>query len=524
MNDNKNKILKNFLWGDFDYLHQRRIENNENLNKLIRTFNTLSSSTEEYIKALNLPKIKNSFESLDKHSLLYKSINLILTNFEIFLTQFNSSLKAIKSQFNELINLNLSKNEEKKEELSFYNELKKYKDDYFNSKVSLNKFKIKYNNTMSKAISSLSNDKNLQSISAKIKIYLDKYKSLIKETKNHRYSYIQTQQNTINFYENIEKNEGILIIEILKEYFSQQKILNEVIKNAIIESESTYNKFRIYNDFDIIINNFSKNKKDNFDEEINFIEYDFKKDFHIHRDENSYQYFIDGIQKLRINIDNNLFPSINLIKEQEKLKLGQNITNIITKDINNEIEYNINDLYKDIKYNDESTHIYFLEKLTILRGNGKFCQSKELIHIFGNIFNDILNHAQKNNNFDIARKCIMLSQTYYYMEKNDKQYLVFLIKKNKWLRSSDFWRNFILVSLNEEISNFISKNPLLEKDSNKKNKIVDIVFSCLIAHFNNLKTFILEKRVVKKIVNEFLFKFNLNEQYLTNINIILKGK
>ena len=522
MSGGADEIFKRLLWGDFDYLHQRRIQNNDNLNKLIKAFNFISSSTEEYIKALNLQKIKNSFESLDKHSLLYKSISLILKDFEIFLTQFNTSMKAIKNQLNEIINS--SKLNEKKDELFFYNELKKSKEDYFNMKDILNKFNNKYNIIMAKAISFLSNDKNFQSVCPKVKTNLVQYKNYIQETKNHRYSFIQSQKNSIYFYENVEKNEGKLIMCILKEYFTQQGLLNEVAKNSILESKSLYDKFKIYNDFDIIISNYSKNIKDNIQNKIEFIEYNLKNDFHIHDDLNSFKNYIDGVKKLRENIDDSLFSSINLQKEKMKEKLGEIITNILSKNEGDESQYNINDIYEYIEYDDHSTHLFFLEKLTILRGNGKFALSKEVIKVLGNIFNDILNSSAKNKDFGLARKCIMLSQTYYYMENDQKKYLNSFIQKNKWLRSSDFWRNFTFNSINDEITKFTSKNPLIEKEPNKKDKITEIVFSCLITHFNNMKYFLAEKRVLKRIVNEFLFKFNLNNQYLQNINFILNEK
>ena len=522
MNDKANNNFERILWGDFDYLHQRRIQNNDNLNKLIRAFNYISSSTEEYIKGLNLPKIKNSFESIDKSSLLYKSIALILNDFEIFLTQFNTTIKAIKTQVNEIINS--SKIDEKKNELFYYNELKKSKEDYLNSKELLNKSNNKYNISMAKAISFLSNDKNFLSACTKVKTNLNQYKTCIQETKNYRFSYIQSQKNTIGFYKNVEKNEGKLIMNILKEYFAQQKILNEVCRNAINDSQSFFKKFTVCDDFGIIIKNFSKNIKNNIQHKIEFVEYNLKNDFHIHNDANSYKNYIDGIQKIRENIDNNLFSSINLEKEKMKKKIGEKLTKIFSKNIIDESQDNINDICQCISCDDHSTHLYFLERLTILRGYGKFEQSKEIIQALGNIFDDILNNAAKNNDFELAKKCIMISQTYFYMENGNKKYVNIFIKKNKWLRSSDFWRNMTFNTINDEISKFLFKNPLIDKEPNKKGTISEIVFSCLITHFNNMKYFLPEKRILKRIVNEFLYKFNLNTQYLQNINVILNEK
>ena len=160
--------------------------------------------------------------------------------------------------------------------------------------------------------------------------------------------------------------------------------------------------------------------------------------------------------------------------------------------------------------------------ITILRSNGKFCKTKRIIKTLGNIFNDILLNAELNNNYKLAQKCILLSQTYYYLENNNKTYINIFIQKNKWLRNPDFWRNHIANGLKEEILTFNEKNPIIAKEKNKKNKYSEIIFSSLITGFNNMKYFLLEKRVAKRLVNEFIFKFNLDKQYIPSIYNILK--
>ena len=70
------------------------------------------------------------------------------------------------------------------------------------------------------------------------------------------------------------------------------------------------------------------------------------------------------------------------------------------------------------------------------------------------------------------------------MDNNSKIYLNTFIQKNKWLRNPDYWRELISFSLKDEILKFNEKNPLIAKDKNKRNKYFEIIFSCLITHFN----------------------------------------
>ena len=257
MNKGYNLIFKRLLWGNFEPFHQKIIQSNDNINKIIKLFNTLSFSTEEYIKTINLQKIKSSFEGISKNTLLYRTFFLFINNFEMQLTQFNLGIKLIKEQLIELIKT--SKTDELKNELLLYNELKKNKDDYFDSKNLLNKYKTKYYNYMSETISTLSNEKQFQNLKVKLKTYFDKYKNYVENTKILRKAYIDSQKNMIYFYLNNEKNEGKIILGILKEYIGQQKIQSDILQNCLKENQFISSKFKIYNDFDLIVNNLQKN-------------------------------------------------------------------------------------------------------------------------------------------------------------------------------------------------------------------------------------------------------------------------
>ena len=520
MNKSYKLIFERLLWGNFEPFHQRIIQNNDNINKIIKVVNSISFSLEEYIKTINLQKIKASFETISKHTLLYKTFYLFINSFEIQLTQFNLGFKLIKEQLVELIKP--SKTEDIKNELFLYNELKKNKDEYFDSKNLLIKCKNKYYNYMTETIAALSNEKQFMNLTIKLKTYFDKYKTYVENTKNLRKTYINSQKNMIYFYLNNEKNEGKIILGILKEYIDHQRIYSDILQNCLKDNLSISSKLKIYNDFDIIANNIQKNNTIINEDIINYIDYNPKNDFNIYQDSDSYKNYIESIIKLRKNVDKNLFPSISISKEKKKNELGEIISKIFAKDNKDNSDDNIENIYQYFKFEDTSTHLYFLEILTILRGNGKFCRKEKTIKILANIINDILLNAELIKDFNIGQKCILLSQTYYYMENNNKKYLSVFIQKNKWLRNPDFWRNHISNGLKEEILTFNEKNPIIAKEKNKKNKYSELIFSCLITHFNNMKYFLLEKRVVKKIVNEFLYKINLDKQYLPNIINILK--
>ena len=135
--------------------------------------------------------------------------------------------------------------------------------------------------------------------------------------------------------------------------------------------------------------------------------------------------------------------------------------------------------------------------------------------ILAEIFNKILNIAEKKLDYDIVKNCIILSQTYYYenKDKSKRVYLVELICDNKWLRTPDFWRNIIDLMIKEDIKKI--KQMMNEKDENEG--IINVVFAQVISYINNMKDFKLENKIIVKIVDEFVEKYNIGKDLSKHI-------
>ena len=70
-------------------------------------------------------------------------------------------------------------------------------------------------------------------------------------------------------------------------------------------------------------------------------------------------------------------------------------------------------------------HEYFLILLSKSRSKNNYDQSKILIDFFGDILNYILDISEKTNNFNNAKNCIILSQTFYYNDNGYKYYIYY---------------------------------------------------------------------------------------------------
>ena len=183
-------------------------------------------------------------------------------------------------------------------------------------------------------------------------------------------------------------------------------------------------------------------------------------------------------------------------------------------------EYIENDVQKLEEYlKKDSGQQIFISYLNILRTNGRYQKSKKYIDIMGKLLNIILMYAEKEKNYENAKNCIILSQTFYYNDeiKNQKVYIFKYIKDNKWIKGSDFWRNFIEVNINNQLESKIGYD---------EGKLSDLIFTQLVTFITNMKQLNIDLRIITKIADEFIEKYNYLKKESRDIlfNIISNDK
>jgi hypothetical protein len=173
---------------------------------------------------------------------------------------------------------------------------------------------------------------------------------------------------------------------------------------------------------------------------------------------------------------------------------------------------------------DERTYFFFLILLSKLRTNNRFEQGKKLIEFLGKIMISILDYAEKKKLYEYAKNCIILSQTFFYKkdDNDEKYYLLEIIRKHKWLVTSDFWINFIDEMISQEINKFlvnhqeIKKEDILngsaELDAKMKSKISELLFSQLLPYINNMHEFNLALKDIVNVAETFSSKYNYMEE------------
>ena len=208
------------------------------------------------------------------------------------------------------------------------------------------------------------------------------------------------------------------------------------------------------------------------------------------------------------------YEEIELLDKIRVLDLFKEINRIINLD--DKITDEDNEKLIDLLKNDLAQNI-FINLLNLIRTSGKYEKSERFISIIGNSLNLILESIEKEKKYERAKYCIILWDTFYYLDKDkQKRYIFEVIKNNKWLKSSIFWREFIYAILKIECENI--------DDLQKKNLNNKLIIKLLLSFVNNMKKFGIDDRIIIKIIDEISQKYNyLNEESYYSIFSVISS-
>ena len=302
---------------------------------------------------------------------------------------------------------------------------------------------------------------------------------------------------------------------------------NQTVKdNLISKKRNDIKEMTILNNNNILNSNeVKKNRENNHKNLVDLIEYEnfqSKINFLNILSNEEFNRCIYTIELFRKNLD--AYPDISIEKEKERNKEREKIYNLIKEGKNNISAEVKNELYSLLKKDDYYQKL-FLSILNKVRIDGKFKKDKELITMIGDAFNIIIDSSEIKKNYEAVKHCIILAQTFYYEDdKKQKIYILNLIKNNKWLHDIEFWRNYVDLLIIKEFIKY--QNVHKEKDIFMKNnlsdksqdKIGELVFSQLMPSVNNMNELNVEKKIIARVCEEFINKYNCLNQ--NNVDIL----
>ena len=433
---------ENELWGKVDFLHDRYKRKHLYLSNFIEIITKYQNACLNFSKSLSAIANKNYQLFEDKNSTIYKSIESLISLITLQSEEFNELFNSIKSNILEPTMKLLEELNHKEKEL--YTSFSKCRTQYNNSKPIVEKAQKEYENSIKiteKVIHSAKEietnplttnedkERNLTRANTFIissKTIEDKYFMSIEEANKMRTNSYNKEKEILNFYQQIDLNNYNQIKGLLGIFLVFIKKANKSLFTSIEALSANYQNIDIAKDINSFIqNNKSENKPDN---PIAFKPYNPEATLN-----NS---SISGDPKeneiLHINYEvistlrktfRNICEDLNMEEETKKHRLR--ILSLKIFKIGPNVNFSKEEKKELISYlKVPKFRNYFIITLSKQRTKGRFQRGEKLIEDLAEILNFILDISEKEQNYEDAKNCIILSQTFYteiIIDKKTKQ-------------------------------------------------------------------------------------------------------
>ena len=358
------------------------------------------------------------------------------------------------------------------------------------------------------------------------------------------------ESNNVNNENNIEKRESsidlngdnsldmlkyrINIINHPKIQVVNKNPVNDNKKNLENEDEEKENKkkYEDIEDYDI-----NKNIFDLTDDKIE-LEDTQSKDNKLEEDkEEIYDYTeitlneedIFNIVSLLYNYDFKMLnkSDYNLDKEKIRIKVLNLSNKLLTFDVENKIneiitDDEINSLYELL---DKKEYIFsFFVSLNNYRITGRYETTERAFNVLTNIFKKAEDYLLDTRDMKLEGLIIILSQTFYIMKNGEKVFLQKAIKDHPLFQKKEFWENYIIDMIEEEIMGMKDGETHKLSEKIEKNKINEIIFSKLIPISSYMNDFEVKEEINLNIANNILDKYHVNEETKKMILSLIEKK
>ena len=311
---------------------------------------------------------------------------------------------------------------------------------------------------------------------------------------------------------NLKKSEPIKYnlksFKLLKQinYFKKQKNLNKE-KNEDINLKEE-NK-----------NNANNNNNINNRNIVKALDDDFDKLYYICDDA-----FMFTIKTIFENYELIEKENIDINFEENKNKTQRYIMKII-ENINYSDDKKRNELSKEEitdlinLLNVHDNRIIFLQKLSDYRVKGKYILSDKDFIILSQIFNFICDNMKIKSDFRVAELLIIISQTYYTVNKKGKKYLQSSFKDNELFKQKMFWEDYLTYSINKEIIKMLKVEGNIQEDKEITDyKYSNIIFTQILTLIDIMHEFNLDSQTIKDILQPKIIFYRLNDEFKGTIN------
>jgi hypothetical protein len=494
MKDDK-LLIKPYLFMDYEDEYNKMKHKTELLNIVIDGFSKIKTNLDKFNRIMENKIIKDKSSSFGQEEFFYELLLLIKNSIEMSFKENNLMVNKILEQLTEirdLIKIHFKKYEDFFDIQKIFTnklvEIEENKNNFFKSAKKAEEFTYEF---LEKKVHSkettYSEFQQKEDLQKNAKTELEEYKKKINECNEELKSFNEKQTDLFEVNKILESSYGKTYNDTLNTFSKYQSILMDYFKQI---------KTKPFDDSYLKRYEELLKKKKN---EIPFAQYKTNIDFHNSKDDvNLYTYFM-VFNEMERQIGK--YTENDYLTEQEKINLTEKINRILY----------LNEKITDKDYEELEGYLKtdlgqktFLLLLSTLRSNGKYEKAKIFIELIGKALNLILESAEKEANYDKAKNCLILSQTFFYYDINkEKIYIFIFIQDNKWIKGISFWREFIDLMINREVQKI---GNLTDRKMN------DVLLTQVLPFVNNMKDLHIDNKNIVKVIDEIIEKYHVKDE------------
>ena len=477
-----------------------------NMQNILSNYHSFLTCFIESLKNL-INEIQSNFGNSDQHTFFHKIFyTILLKNQELF-QKISSDLLEIRVTIAKKIEQSSIKYDEF---LMMYNKIKIDFGEKYNENFNNFKNYIKVYNEIEKFYENenifdweITEENNINT-------YYEKYLKTNKELNNYSNTILPASIEILNEHKKHKNLSSKFLnyttIQLIKIFSFVTKntplflYTKEEIKKEEIEIKETYDFTDIQ--FPIIKYNFETLNKIKEEENDNSLNINLLKT------ENNLKILERIIEKYPF-IKNDII----IEQERKKFKVREFLTKLIEKsEIDNKSINTINDYLKEEFY-----RTYFLKYINKKRTKGNLqIKNNEAFKNFGLMMKEIMEFIDIDKNINNTKLIFIMSQTYFYVNKNNKKiYLINFIKDNKLLKKTDFWIDYLNQNISLDFDKIKENNNVIE-NSFKEN----VSFSKIMSVIQNMNECQISKDIIKELITYSFQKYNLSKELCEQINLV----
>jgi len=513
-----------------DILHQNyksKYSSYKNFIDFIEKIRKLYSNFSENIDLI----FSKNFPFKETHQ---SSLYPLLLNLEIHIKfqseQFNNLSKYILKEIIETFKLLKDTNDKIEEKI--YKELNELNKALKKSKLKLDENKNLYNSKMKNLEKMITEEKSMKinvlsgnndikekrkainELITECKLDESKYEKSIEDVNSNLDKVREKEQMIIGFYKSSEQKRINKMKENMQSLLNSFKQINNIIIKDIDDSLKQISKVEIEKDIIAFEKLVEKNYK--VEKNVEFVPYvpmaNLNDSLRITDNKNQSSELSINYEIITIFKNNfkNISQEIDINEEKRRFELRklcfrlfdkeQNI-NFVKEDLDNLLSFIEKEIYRS----------YFLGYFAKERTKGELKRSEKLIKELSIILNQILILAEKEKNYNNAKNCLILSQT-FYMEKGDIQiYLMDFLKDNKWIHTLQFWQEIIEIEIINDKLKFNEENPGIDRNK-LQSKLNSVYFSKLLTFSHNMVIFNIEKKITMDLCQSLAERYKISDE------------